>query len=114
MKLFASVYADENMHVLVPKYLRIRGFDATNAEESAMRGRSDREQLEFAVSQKRMIVTHDRKDFLVLHNEWLAAGRPHYGIVLTALRPPAEIAYRVAELLNRLTADELKNGLFYV
>ncbi len=114
MKLFASVYIDENMHVLVPSYLRTRGFDAINARDTGMRGRSDRDQFVFAIANERVIVTHDRIDFLELHDEWLTANRAHCGIILTAVRPPAEIARRIADLLNRLTADELKNGLFYV
>jgi len=114
MKLFATVYVDENMHILIPHYLRVRGFDAINARDAGMRGKPDRDQLEFSTANERVIVTHDRFDFLALHIEWLDAGRVHYGILLSGMRPPAEIARRIADLLNRLTADELKNGLFYV
>lgn len=114
MKLFAAVYVDENMHVLVSSYLRTRGFEAINARDAGMRGKPDRVQFEFAIANERVIATHDRIDFLELHDEWLTSSRAHYGIILTSVRPPAEIARRIADLLNRLTADELKNGLFYV
>jgi predicted nuclease of predicted toxin-antitoxin system len=114
VKLFAALYVDENMHVLVPTYLRSRGFDAIHARDAEMKGACDREQFRFAIEQERVIVTHDRLDFLALHEEWITDNLHHFGIILTGVRPPAEIARRVATLVNRLTADEIVNGLFYV
>ena len=114
MKLFAALYVDENMHVLVPTYLRSRGFDAIHARDAGMKGASDREQFRYAIEHERVIVTHDRLDFLALHDEWVAGNLHHYGIILTGVRPPAEIAMRVAALVNKLTADEIATGLFYV
>ena len=114
MKLFAALYVDENMHALVPTYLRSRGFDAIHARDVGMKGASDREQFRYAIAHERVIVTHDRMDFLALHEEWLGGNLRHCGIILTGVRPPAEIAQRVAALINKLTADEIANGLFYV
>ena len=79
-----------------------------------MLGKPDREQFEYAIAGERAIVTHDHRDFLRLHEEWLATNHQHAGIVLTAVRSPAETAQRLANLLDRYTSDELKNGLFYV
>ena len=63
MSLFASLYTDEDMSALVATLLRSRCLDVTTVPERASLGKTDREQLEFAISLGRCIVTHNRVDF---------------------------------------------------
>ena len=114
MTLFAKVYVDEDVDVLVATLLSARGLDATTVKEQEMLGKVDPEQLALAASCKRCLLTHNRVDFEKLHINYLTNNQPHGGIIIAKRRNPYEIAERVGILLNTLTADEIANQLFYV
>ncbi|MBE9117440.1 DUF5615 family PIN-like protein [Lusitaniella coriacea LEGE 07157] len=114
MKLFASIYTDEDISVLVATLLRAKGFNATTTREQRMLGQSDRAQLVYAISVERCILTHNRRDFERLHLEYTTKEQHHWGIVIVPHKNPQEIARRVAILLDTLTADEIANQLLYV
>jgi len=61
--IFATPYTDEDMSALVATLLRSRGLDITTVPEQATLGNTDREQLEFAASLGRCLLTHNRVDF---------------------------------------------------
>ncbi|WP_445174193.1 DUF5615 family PIN-like protein [Microcoleus sp.] len=46
--------------------LHSRGFEATTAKQAGQLGKTDVEQLEYAISQKAAILTHNRNDFEAL------------------------------------------------
>lgn len=52
MTIFAQVYIDEDVDILVATLLLARGFDATTAREQQMLGEPDQTQLAFAASRK--------------------------------------------------------------
>lgn len=76
MKDRIRFHLDENISQAIANGLRRRGIDVTTTPEESLIGKSDEEQLAFAVSQKRVIFTQDT-DFLRLHQQ----GVSHYGIV---------------------------------
>ncbi|MCY7334461.1 MAG: DUF5615 family PIN-like protein, partial [Pseudanabaena sp. CAN_BIN31] len=51
--------------------LRKRGYDAVHIQELSRKGRSDREQIEYAVEQESCIFTFNVKDFVLLHNDYV-------------------------------------------
>ena len=114
MTLFAKVYVDEDVDILVSTLLLAQGIDATTTREQGMLGKTDREQLAYAASVERCILTHNRVDFERLHLEFMADERQHSGIIITPQRSVYEIVQRVAILLDTLTADEIANQLLYV
>lgn len=114
MTLFAKIYLDEDVDILVANLLSARGLEAKTAREQEMLGRLDPEQLAFAVFERSCLLTHNRLDFEKLHNTYLSIDQPHAGILIAKRRNPYEIAERVAILLDTLTADEIANQLFYV
>ncbi len=76
----ARLYANENFPLAVVQELRRLGHDVTTVRESGKSNRAtpDREILDFAVSEKRAILTLNRKHFIALH-----LSRPdHSGIVV--------------------------------
>lgn len=77
MKLFADVYLDEDVSVLVAKLLQTRGFDATTACDEGMLGQDDAVQLSHAASLQRCIVTHNRVHFEQLQRDYIDAARRH-------------------------------------
>lgn len=67
MTVLAALYTDEDMSALVATILRSRGLDVTTVPEQASLGKTDREQLDFATSMGRCLLTHNRVDFERLH-----------------------------------------------
>lgn len=63
---------------------RGRGLDVKGCD--AIRGFPDRDVFEFAIHDKRAIVTENVPDFVILANEAIAAGRAHHGLILTSNR----------------------------
>lgn len=71
-------HLDENVSNAIANGLRIRGIDVTTSAEVSLIGASDRQQLAYALSEKRVIFTFDN-DFLSL----AATGMEHSGIIYT-------------------------------
>ena len=76
-----KLLTDENIHRDVVQFLRARGFDVLDATKEGLCGRTDVDLLQRAVSEDRVVVTHDR-DFGTLA---ILAGEQIVGIVY--LRP---------------------------
>lgn len=58
-------YVDENVPIAVSKGLKRRGMDILTVQEAKLLSKNDREQLQYAFQQQRVIITHD-SDFLIL------------------------------------------------
>ena len=113
MRKFVALYTDEDMSALVARLLRSRGLDITTVPEQASLGKTDNEQLEFATSLDRCIITHNRVDFERLHLQFIEEGRQHCGIIIVPQKNAYEIAQRIGILVSTLTADEIYNQLLY-
>jgi hypothetical protein len=109
-----SVYLDEDVSVIVAAILQGRGFDSLTTRDVGQLGQPDSQQLTFAATNGRVLLTHNRVDFERLHREWLEAARSHAGIIVARRRSPAEVASRVGRILTRMTSDHLKDQLLYV
>jgi len=114
LKLFASLYLDEDVSVLITDILQARGFDVTTARNEKMLARGDAEQLAKAISLQRCLFTHNRIHYERLHRDAIAGGQKHFGIIIGSRRNVYELARRLATLLNTLTADEIENQLLYI
>lgn len=112
--LFIRLYLDEDVHPGVAAAMRTRSFDAISAHELGRWGRSDAEQLAYAAADVRALFTFNASDFFQLHREWIRADRSHWGIILSGQAPIGEITRRLLRLLNRVTADEMRNQLYWL
>lgn len=112
-RLFAEVYLDEDVSVLIADLLQSRGFRSVTTRDSGNLGASDADQLSYAAGREMVMVTHNRTDFEALHQEYSAEGRTHWGIIIASRRYPHQIVGNMLKLLNQLTADELKGQLLY-
>ncbi|GCA94701.1 MAG: DUF5615 family PIN-like protein [Microcystis sp. LE17-20A] len=104
---------DEDMSALVATLLRSRGLDVTTVPEQSTLGKTDSEQLEFAASLGRCLVTHNRVDFERLHLQFIEEGREHCGIIVVPQKTAYEVVQRVGVLVNTLTVDSINNQLLY-
>lgn len=111
-----KLYLDENLSSALAHALRKKGFDALHAQDVGRSGRriSDVDQLEFAASQGRAIVTFNLVEFQHLAVQWLREGKEHWGIIVSPQRSFRETLKRLTRLLEATQAEELKNQLRYL
>jgi uncharacterized protein with PIN domain len=95
----AKLYTNENFPLPAVESLRELGYDVLTSMESgkANQAISDADVLAFAVGEGRVLVTHNRKHFIRLHNE-----KPnHAGIVVCSVDPDFEaLANRIHKALD--------------
>jgi predicted nuclease of predicted toxin-antitoxin system len=105
--LSARLLLDEDVDLALAAALRRHGYDAVHVCEVQRQGMSDEEQLRFATGQTRVLVTHNRNDFLVLAARWRDLELHHPGIVYARRAPVGELLRRLLALLNLMSASEL-------
>jgi hypothetical protein len=66
--------------------------------------------LAYALSQGRAVLTCNISHFASLFDEYWQGGREHYGIVVSEQLPIGEMLRRALNLLNSVTADEMRNN----
>ena len=109
----ATFYANENFPFQVVRELRTLGHDVLTSLEAGRANQriADDEVLGFAASQKRALLTQNRRDFLKLHH---ADGLNHSGIVLCTADPDfAGQALRIHEAVSSFR-DDLSKALIRV
>jgi predicted nuclease of predicted toxin-antitoxin system len=62
-----ALLLDEDVRVTLGDILRQRGYDVIHVLEADRTGRTDSEQLVYAVSQQRAILTHNIRHFILLN-----------------------------------------------
>ena len=112
-RLFAEVYLDEDVSVVVADMLEARGFSVVTTRDAGRLGATDMEQLEYASRHGKTLVTHNRADFEELHKRYIAEGHENWGIVVLSRQRPGVLVASLLKLLNQFTADEFRNRLFY-
>jgi hypothetical protein len=108
-RLFIELYLDEDVDVLIALLMRARGFVVVTTQEAGCLGNTDAEQLAYAASQHKTLLTHNRVHSEALAQRYCAAGQPHDGIIIAVRRPPRDIARRLLRILNAVTAEEMHN-----
>jgi hypothetical protein len=115
--LFVRLYLDRHVLSRLAIDLRGRGFDILRTEEAGKDTASDEQQLGFATSEQRAILTYNICDFAPLHDQWQAAGRMHAGIVVSqqlGSREYGTLLQRMLRLLNHITAEEMINNFVHL
>lgn len=112
-----ALYLDENVPPLVASVLRSERIDVVSAYEVNMVGKDDEEQLRYAATNGRAVLTFNQKHFRPLYDAWWSAGRKHSGIILSReykMDEIAELLQLIRNLVTRVAPDELENSLTYL
>ncbi len=104
-----KLYLNEHVSPRLASQLRRHGFDAISSQDAHKLAQDDGAQLAFAAAEGRAIVTFNVKDFLALHEKYLAEGKEHCGIIFSTEEPTGVLMRRLLRLLNSLSSGELKN-----
>jgi len=92
-----------------------RGFDVLSARDAGQLHLDDDEQLAFAVSEGRVLVTHNRHDFELRHQRYLSAGQSHCGIIIAKRRAgDTAVVKKLLALLDSAMADDMRDQLRYI
>ena len=108
------LFLDEDVHSGLAHALRQRGYDAIHAQELERKGRSDLDQLFFAIGQERSLFTFNVKDFVILHNEQARAQQEHWGIIVSKQLPFRATLSRLLHLLQRTSKETMNNYLEFL
>ena len=100
-----KLYLDEDISPKVSIILRKNGIDAVSAHETGMLEASDENQLSFAVSEGRVMVTRNRDDFITLTVQFFEALKPHKGLIIVPHSIPGSDFSKLATLLVDLSKD---------
>ncbi|MBE0427899.1 MAG: hypothetical protein IBX72_14795 [Nitrospirae bacterium] len=65
--------------------------------------------MNYAVKEKRTIFTHNKKDFILLHNEYSLNKKEHSGIILSDQLPTGILLRRFMKLWFTISAEDMKN-----
>lgn len=113
-QLFIDLYLDEDVNVVLADLVRARGFRVTTTQAAGQMGMTDENQLDFAASQRKAILTHNRVDFEILAQRYFEEKKTHSGNIIAVRRHPKELSKRVLILLDSVTADEIEDQIRYI
>ena len=100
-----KLYLDEDISHKVAEIIRKRGMDAVSVHETGMLGASDEEQLTFAATEGRAMVTRNRDDFMTLTVQFFEALKPHKGLIIVPHTIPGSEFSRLAAQLVKFSKD---------
>ena len=116
----ASLYLDHNISLRLAPPLRAAGHDVVTARDLGLTWLTDDAQLLSAVRVGRVLVTHNRRDFTLLHDAWLSwpaafglALPPHPGILVLDPAPRELLSAVLGAVLAAIPPTGLANGLFW-
>ncbi len=108
----SRLYTDENFPLPVVEFLRNFGHDILTAKEAGQANQRipDEDVLAFAVSNKRAILTRNRRDFIRLH----CLNSNHAGIIVCSEEPNFEQAAIAINELIIIQHGSAKTPIFQV
>ncbi len=112
MKL--KLFLDEDIHTGLSHALRQRGYDVVHAQDLKRKGKSDSEQLAFAVQEERCLVTFNVRDFVKLHNQYAEQGQEHWGIIVARQMPIGEALRRLLKKIGLATQEDFRNRIEFL
>lgn len=112
MKL--KLFLDEDIHAGLAHALQQRGYDVVHAQDPDRKGRSDSDQLAFAVHEKRCLMSFNVRDFVVLHNQYAEQNKTHWGIIVSRQLPIGEALKRLLKKVGLATQEDFKNRIDFL
>ncbi len=108
------LFTDEDVFGDVAPALRRGGVDAVSTPEVDRLSQSDEDQLEWATSDGRAIISFNVGHFAELHYQWLSEGRHHAGIVVSQQRSIGDTIRRLLHFASALDAETMCDRIEYL
>ncbi len=107
-------YLDEDVHEDIALALRLRGYDVRTTREAGNKGLTDAEQLRYAISEGRIIISFNAADFYKLHSELLKKGIEHNGIILSKQLPIGKVIKSLLKLISDIKDQDIRNNILWL
>ena len=107
-------YLDEDIPLSFAQAMTNRGVDVLTTQEAENKGISDIEQLKFAIGKSRVLISHNKIDFIKLHFMFLEKQYSHNGIVVSDQLPIGILLRRIMKLWFTLDSNEMQNRLEFL
>lgn len=103
---------DENIAKSVVNSLRKAGFNVKDIKEENLQGTSDKNILNLANNENRIIITHDKDFGNILYSQNI----PHKGIILIRLKnqSPSNTTKILLNVLNSDIKDKINNNIIII
>lgn len=108
------LYLDEDIPVALALSLLNRGVDVVTTLGAGNVGKSDKEQFAFAGKERRVLLTHNKRDFILLHRECLNSGIGHSGIIVSDQLPIGVLLKRIMKLWFSVSQEEMKQRVEFL
>lgn len=102
-------YLDEDLNPRIAEILRKGNVDTISAHEVGMLQASDLDQLDYAASQKRCMVTKNRNDFIRLTVQFFNEHRPHSGVLIIPGSYPGDKFNLIAKALKKYSQTKKRS-----
>ena len=109
-----KLYLDEDVPEAIALALRLRGYDVITVKDVGRKGFTDIEQLKYASSEKRVILTHNIADFCKIHSDFIKEGLEHSGIILSKQLPIGVIVKALLRLLSNIPYEQSRNNVMWL
>jgi len=109
-----SFYFDEHIQAALAEALKTRAVDVLTTQEAWNIGVEDLQQLAYATKNDRAILSYNKRDFALIHYQWMRIGRSHAGMILSDQLPIGVILRRIMKLYYSVDQDGMKNRLEYL
>lgn len=107
-------YFDENIQAALADALKMRGIDVLTTHQAGNAGVEDNRQLAYAAEKGRTILSYNKRDFAMIHYQWMRIGRGHAGIAFSDQLPIGVILRRLMKLYYSVNLEDMKNRLEYL
>lgn len=105
---------DEDIDIALEQALINRGVDVVSTLKAEKIGNTDEEQLSFAKNEKRIVITHNVRDFVILHQKVLKDDGTHCGIIVSDQLPIGTLLKRVMNLWFSLDTKEMESRIEFL
>ena len=112
--LSLRLYLDRHVMTRLAEDLGRRGYDCLTTQQAGKDTVRDEDQLAFAAANSRAILTYNIRDFAPLHENWLASGRQHAGIIVSRQLGGRQYGILLSRMLGELKADDMRNNLVHL
>ncbi len=109
-----KIYFDEDVPSSFANALINRGVDVITTQQAKNLRQSDAKQLLYATAEKRVVFTHNKRDFILLHKEYLQSGKEHSGIIISDQLPTSVLLKRFMKLWFSLKDTNMKNRIEFL
>jgi len=88
--------------------------DVVSVYDADLQGLDDPAVLAHASAQGRVLLTHNIRDFVALHHQYLSEARSHAGILLTHELYVGRLVTRILAFISQERDQDMANQLYYL